>query len=418
MAKSIFETTAAEKKSIGFDYQYYFFLLQLLKINEGEEIGLEVKDDVHIEMSNGDLVLLQLKHTVQTNVDGDPINLTERDIDLWKTIHNWISIFSDPTQGRTSGSTQLNFIEKTKFVLVSNKGISTRNIFLVKLKEFNDETLSISEFKKYLENLDNNTNDSDANKSLKEYIANLINLNDNILTAFAKRIEFQLEEDDLIKKIKRRIEGYFVQSTQVDDTYHKLNSTLRDNNYFAVKNGKKIIISYNDFMANYRSCFPQFLNLPIRRHNLNLPSDYDKQTFIKQLLDIGDITGLDTDDMILYTKLKLLAFNNLSQWIQSGELSEEQKKIFTESSILQWRNLYKGKHRINSQKLRNGNKMSEIENDVITASLACLDEVRKIHLLIEEQKLDVDFSNGHFYLLSDEPLIGWHLDWESRYKVK
>ena len=47
--KTQIEKTAAETKSIGFDYQYYFFLWKLLSLETGESVGLEVKDDVHTQ---------------------------------------------------------------------------------------------------------------------------------------------------------------------------------------------------------------------------------------------------------------------------------------------------------------------------------------------------------------------------------
>lgn len=58
------EKTAAESKSIGFDYQYYFFLWKVLLLQPNESVGLEVKDDVHTELSNNHQVLYQLKHVL------------------------------------------------------------------------------------------------------------------------------------------------------------------------------------------------------------------------------------------------------------------------------------------------------------------------------------------------------------------
>jgi hypothetical protein len=40
--KSIQEQTAAETKSIGFDYQYYYFLLIMIQLETGQSIGYEV----------------------------------------------------------------------------------------------------------------------------------------------------------------------------------------------------------------------------------------------------------------------------------------------------------------------------------------------------------------------------------------
>jgi hypothetical protein len=418
MGKKAIETTSAETKSIGFDYQYYYFLLQLLNLDEGETIGLEVKDDVHIDLPDGRLILLQLKHTLQSNATGDPINLKERDIDLWKTIHNWIAVICDPAEGRGSPMAQTDFVKNTMFVLVSNKGTSSRNTFLAKMHDLQASKISVKDLKDYLRELSRNTTTSDSNAQLLTYISELILLDRNVLEFFASKIEFKLEEDDLIQRIKKRIEWYFVPATQVEDVYHKLNSTLRDNNYFTVKSGNKIKIARTEFMRDYRQCFPTQTDLPVRRRSQILPADYMEQTFIKQLIDIGDTSIADTDDIILYTKLKLLMRNNLELWIQQGELSEEQKKVFVGNCVLKWKNLHKEKHRLNTLALKNGKTSQEIENDITTASISCVDEIRKIILSIEGQKLEQDISNGQFYLMSDEPIIGWHLEWKTKYPQK
>ena len=84
------ETTSAEDKFIGFDYQYYYFLNELLNLKRGQTVGLEVLDDVHIERTDGTHLLVQLKHTVQTYEKGAPINLTSLDGDLWKSISSLV----------------------------------------------------------------------------------------------------------------------------------------------------------------------------------------------------------------------------------------------------------------------------------------------------------------------------------------
>lgn len=90
--RSRVDTTSAEDKSIGFDYQYYYFLNELLNLKIGQVVGLEVLDDVHIERPDGTNLLVQLKHTVQTSAHGAPINLTTLDSDLWKSISNWCKL--------------------------------------------------------------------------------------------------------------------------------------------------------------------------------------------------------------------------------------------------------------------------------------------------------------------------------------
>src|SRR5690606_16015486 len=116
------------------DYQYYYFLNELLNLKNGQVVGLEVLDDVHVERHDGSHLLIQLKHTVQKNAQDIPINLTTMDSDLWKSLSNWCKVIVDPAEGRISAPTQIAFIEKTGFLLASNKSDSGTNTMLVSIE--------------------------------------------------------------------------------------------------------------------------------------------------------------------------------------------------------------------------------------------------------------------------------------------
>ena len=58
--RSQVDKASAEDKSIGFDYQYYYFLNELLNLKSGQTAGYEVLDDVHIERADGKNLLVQL----------------------------------------------------------------------------------------------------------------------------------------------------------------------------------------------------------------------------------------------------------------------------------------------------------------------------------------------------------------------
>ncbi|GAO42325.1 hypothetical protein [Flavihumibacter petaseus] len=83
MTSSYLNKTSAAETAIGFDYQFYYCFLLMLGIESDQTITFEDKDDIAIELNNGNIVLIQTKHTLQTNYQSDPINLTERDHDLW-----------------------------------------------------------------------------------------------------------------------------------------------------------------------------------------------------------------------------------------------------------------------------------------------------------------------------------------------
>ncbi len=80
----IFDKTSAEKKSIGFSYQDYVALKHALELKPEESIGIEIFDDLHLENIDGQKTFIQVKHSINNSN-----NITNKDIDLWKTLYNW-----------------------------------------------------------------------------------------------------------------------------------------------------------------------------------------------------------------------------------------------------------------------------------------------------------------------------------------
>ncbi|MBC9785946.1 hypothetical protein H1S01_15785 [Heliobacterium chlorum] len=409
--KSVQDLTSADNKSIGFDYQYYYFLYLLLGLKVGQQIGIEVKDDIHLDLPNEEQILLQLKHSVQTQKSGAIINLTELDKDLWHTIDNWVKNINDITQGRKELTKQLEFIKKTKFVLVSNKSVKQIR-FLNNVIEFKKRVMSISNIKDYIKDLSKTT----TSKNLQDYILNLFSQDDKWLSLFLDNLYFELEEDDLISKIKNSIKEKHVPESKIEDVFSAIDSNIRRHIYFTVKSQKKIIISFEEFYKKYNLLFDRGRNkkLPIRKRELSFSEPLDKQIFIKQLIDIFEVEPNDTDKMIEFTRYMLQINNHLEEWVNEGLLIEEDVEKFEKDAKLKWQNIHREAYRkvLLGMKIEGSNP---IEKTIIEQALVCLDQVRKIELVLDETKLDTEMSNGEFYSLSDKPLIGWRLDWEERY---
>ena len=139
--KSHSEATSADKTSIGFEFQYYFFLCKLLVLEPGQSIGLEVKDDVHTELDNDFQIFYQVKHTIH-----ECKNLQTRDIDLWKTLSNWSKVIGDKYHERETIGEQLKFIQKTEFILFSNKVDGQNNEIINLIEALKSLSIDIDAF--------------------------------------------------------------------------------------------------------------------------------------------------------------------------------------------------------------------------------------------------------------------------------
>lgn len=403
MSKTRFDITSASDTSIGFDYQFYYFMYLVLGLRHTEKIGIEIKDDIHIELQDDKLILIQTKHTVQTKKDFSSINLTERDKDLWKTLNNWVKVINE-------NKDKSKFVKNTKFQLISNKSIY-KNPFIVKVQKLSNNDITAKEFKDYLENLIESSSDA----VITSYIKVLKALNDNLLKEFIKNIDFKLNEDNIIKKIKERLIESYIIPERVDDVFNNLFSELKSKEYLDIKSGEKSILTFEDFILKFRKCFKVGLSnkLPERTFEVLIPSKIENQHFIIQLIDVGDIGSNSKDDMIGFTVEMLQLINNIKKWEEDGDIVNYEIENFNKQSIKIWKNSFREKFREISQKMNDG--VSIDESEIKYKAVACLDEMRKAILKIDETILTIELSNGHFYYLTNNKQIGWHYEWETRY---
>lgn len=389
------ETTSADKTALGFDFQFYFFILKLLHLKSGESIGLEIIDDVHTtNLDNNCQIYYQVKHTIHKNS-----NLTTRDLDLWKTLSNWSKVISDGNDGRSEIHSQLEFLKKSDFVLVSNKMDNNKNKVINLINQIKDCLIDIREFIEEIELIEAATKD----KSKKLYMNNLLSLDSCVLEFFIKKITFELEKDDIFSLIYDALRVKMVDEINIEEVFRNLDSELKRDNFLEVKSGGKFEVNFSDFYKKYKIYFqiPRS-KLKIRPLSKALPSQSEmkSQTFIRQLLDIEDFENDDFDQLIQLTTHMLKLEDNFFKWFENGEITRNKYEDFHSNTKTIWQNMLRSKKR--------GGLTQE-------KSLEIVDELRKEKLSIDGQELDIEMSNGEFYYLSNIPEIGWTLDWE-RYK--
>ena len=258
---------------IGFDYQFYYFMYLILDLNSGEKIGFEVLDDIHIKLANGNIELLQTKHTIQKTSKGEIVNLTERDSDLWKTISNWI-LFLNNSEDKDE------YLNKTIFKLVTNKSINN-NTFFENIIKFQRNEIKIKAFSDYIKNLHSNTDSVD----IKNQIGSLKKIDDKTKSKFLNQIQIISEPENIINLVKKRIHKLIVKEERVDDVYNSLLSNMQLDKFLTIIDRKKFEISFEDYSRRYGTCFDYAYEktvLPKRELNLIFPKDLKSQTFIKQ----------------------------------------------------------------------------------------------------------------------------------------
>ncbi|MCG3267358.1 hypothetical protein [Yoonia sp. I 8.24] len=395
------DKTSAEDKSIGFDFQYYYFLNRLLQLKKGETLGLEVMDDVHCDLSNDRQILVQLKFTTQTKKDGDAKNLTSLDKDFWKTTSNWVEVITDKNAGRKGEAEQLKFAQKSDFLLCSNKSDNSGNVVLSSIRAFQKNECTHNELQTSLNDLKGATKDKDV----INYIKNVLALSKEVSKAFFTNIAFDLGCSTIIEDCKENILGFMVPSDRVDDVFHSLDSQLRADNFDLVASKQKIIISYDDFLKKYQVHFDKARNGKlVVRTNFSEPKEIGEQLFIKQLIEIGDVSVGDTDFILKMLYNQLLAKTNLHEWVNEGVVSSIDADDLEENALATWENIHRKKFR----HLGDGDDINQLAQCV-------LDEIRSEKLSIADQEMNIRFSNGEYYDLCEDKKIGWRNDWKEKY---
>ena len=393
----------AGDKVVGFDYQFYYFMYLALNLKHGDKIGFEVKDDVHIDMQNGTTILYQAKHTILTKSDGAPENLTTLDNDLWKTISNWIDMIKS----------NKSILENHEFCLVTNKS-AENNEFIKSLTLFKDN-LDIDKVTDLLRTLKDKT----KNKETKFNLSQILTVSKKYMKQFLLRLTIETGTDDIINKIKNRIYEQCRQIDLVESIFDSLSSNLNMTKYFNIKDRKKFEITFDDFNEKFGKCFRvAFKNKPLPKRNfsITLPENLEDQIFIKQLLDIEDIMSGDSQ-IIEYTTYMLKAINNFKYWTEQNFILPTEIEEFHKEAILKWQNEFRSKYRQIERQIKSGCSITDIENDIKDLGVQLVDFLRKENLLLGDETLSTELSNGYYYTLSNTPEIGWHYNWEQKYKT-
>lgn len=403
MSKPHTDKTSAAGTIAGFDFQYYYFLYKLLTLKKGETIGFEALDDVHTQLNNDHQILIQVKHSIQKKSDGTTTNLTELDSDLWKTMHNWSAVIADENDGRGSLTDQINFVAKTTFVLASNKSFTSSNTFLLNLSNFQVGTIDFETINNYLKGLCESTKSEET----KSHLGSVIRLDEEVLSKFLRNIKSELDLDSIIDRCKTALEEKDVNPREIDNLFNQLDSVVRQDIFKNFSDSKKLIYSFEERSRKFRRYFDIANNpeLKIRKFEGGLPDKIEDQTFIKQLLDIEDIDLSEQEIIQNYTRYRLMLETNLSNWVDEGQLTSEEIRIFEDEIFRQWETEYRSSYRRND----NPDEYIDIAHKILKA-------MRDKELSISGQKLLSDMGHGSLYSLSNKPVIGWLKDWEEKYK--
>lgn len=405
------ETHAAMDKIGGFTYQFYCFLLHLLRMERGETVSFEKLDDAAIEKGNL-VTLYQAKHSIQVDANGETKAMTNRSTDLWKAIDVWRKLIIGKPE-RTEGE-QREYIRAHKFCFVCNKPLTDNKLVSlceeVKAGAGNDRIDTV---------LDEITKEGKPKKTgdkQPDYRTVQMMIDDlkayKLRADFLKDVEFEVKSQEDIKKacIQHIADGIRFSDEESISVYDDFFTEAVKDFFEQADKGKPLSYTFEEQRKRFERVFQyhreEKLDFRIRMEQYK--KEFLDLVCIQQLIKVKDLAVSETDKVAKYASYFYSFKNRYDQLREDSKILDPEDEIFRADAIAFWDNEF-------------GNAYDELDENateeaILKKAKKLLYEVRKHQLKLRSETLGDTISNGAYYYLSDECVIGWHRDWKQFFK--
>lgn len=396
---------AADKTSLGFEFQDFVFIEKLIELGPGQTLGLELHDDIHIESaaedgSIDDLLLIQVKHSVNEG------NITDRDIDLWKTLHNWIKLVPD-----------LPSHQKLTLQLYTNKKLNNQTfVSLLKAPRQNVQKIldHIRQIEKDISSAESKKKPGDSPNPLAAYVKSVSQVSDEQLKFIFERFEFHSDSSAVIARLSAALRRLAVPTSRIEETRKHVVGAFKESKFSRIIQGQKVVISFDDFRTKIgfdrivRSAraepadFDQFIEI---YYDYQRPDklSFSNSRFHEQLTDIG----VDEEEIVTRGVEMMLAEKFIESLQDSGSFTASENLRLENKAASEWEILHNQLHRRTQE---------DDESVHRSASQDCYDKTMRISLKVGDIELPRNLICGKYIKLSDLPRIGWRKNWRSKFK--
>lgn len=399
------EKIAADKTSLGFEFQDLVYIEKLIELREGQTLGLELHDDIHVETvaDDGyidDLLLIQVKHSVHAG------NITDRDVDLWKTIHNWLKLVPGLPRCRT-----------LVFQLYTNKSLNKQPfVSLLKAPRKNiqaildhirktDQEISVVEAAKKRD---------DSPNPVAKYVKSVAKASDEELEFIFERFEFHSDNSYILSSISSSLRQLSIPQSRLEETRKHVIGAFKESKFSKIIRGEKVIITFDDFRTKMGfdriirtaradpADFDRFVDIYYSYQRPDTLS-FSNSKFHDQLKDIG----ISNEEIIDRGVEMMLAEQFMQSLEDAGSFSASENSRLENKAVSDWRLLHNRSHRHTKED-------DEVVHD--QASAKCYDDTMCWPLKAGDIELPKNLSCGKYIKLSNLPRIGWRMNWQSKFK--
>lgn len=396
---------AADKTSLGFEFQDFVYIEKLIELKPGQALGFELHDDIHVETtaedgSIDDLLLIQVKHSVNDD------NITDRDIDLWKTFHNWIKLIPD-----------LPSYQKLTLQLYTNKNLNNQTfVSLLKSPRGNVQNIlaHIRQTERDISAAESKKKTGDSPNPLAAYVKSVSQEDDEKLKFIFERFEFHSDSSAVIERLSVALRQLAIPISRIEDTRKHVIGAFKEAKFFTIIQGLKVVISFDDFRTKMgfdrivRSAraepadFDRFIDI---YYNYQRPDklSFSSSSFHEQLKDIG----ISEEEIVTRGVEMMLAERFIESLQDSGSFSVSDNSRLENKAVTEWETLHNQLHRRTQEDDESAHRNS---------SQNCYDQTMRISLRVGDIELPRNLICGKYIKLSDLPRIGWRKNWRSKFK--
>lgn len=371
---------------LGYSLQQTVLLLRLLQADKDTVLSLEVFDDVGIEKDDE-------KKAVQVKSAQAHNPLSNRALDLWKTLSNWIDAVNSGELDTDNTVFEI-YCSKRKECDISKKFADTKTE--KEAKEAYDYARSVL-FEA----------GEEIAEGIEPYVNNFFNADRSMVQRLLCRFNIDFSGKSPQEDLRDHIYRMPVDEKLVPDICDWAAGWVKNRIDRKLEKSEISKVSreefHNDFKAYVsRICFNNILNSFTKacKDAQQIERELSFRTYIKQL----DIIDCSDDDKLNAVTDFLQASADRTFWGDKGLVHELSFEEFEEELKRVWLNV---KREILIEK----KTLTDEEKGQLIYGKCSMHKTQ-----LQNMSVPVHFVPGSFHALSDEKVIGWHPDYEKRVK--
>lgn len=345
---------------------------------------------------HGDVATIHPDGAIDAEEDKSSINsnpVTDKSIDLWKTLYNWV---------RSINSEELN-PSKATFILYRNK--SGR----VGIAEAFDKATSKDEARKAVIDAKKKVGVVGENHAIWPYYKYVALDHPELLEDLIVNFHLETGVGAGYDDVEAEVRAKHVPPSQVTFLISGINGWLVRKVSEQISNNQPALITWEEFDSEFVTFFDRARRRELIDFTLDAPlSDQEvashlalRHTYLRQ---VELVEGSD-DDLLEAATDFLRAKTNRDRWIENDVIDERLAADFEDKLLRYW------KHAKTRVDITNSSRSNEERGKLLMGECMVRSET------IGGDSPPASTIAGTYHALADQPSIGWHPEWKSRFKI-